>query len=109
MSEFEGDGASGEPAVVTQPQPMGTSTNPFVMAPPPANENTTLNFQEKTTYTPGKLKFFCFLINELSGTAKLRVDASLFNVIFGIFKIKDEVISNCCKKAKVRISKLKVI
>ncbi|KAK6617401.1 hypothetical protein RUM43_014410 [Polyplax serrata] len=52
LGDFE-FGAGGEPAVVTQPQPMGTSTNPFVMPGPPPNETTTLNFQERTTYTPG--------------------------------------------------------
>ena len=57
MGEFEVGGGSGdvgkEPAVMAQPQPSGTSTNPFVMPAPTANETTTLNFQDTTTYTPG--------------------------------------------------------
>ncbi|EEB13558.1 conserved hypothetical protein [Pediculus humanus corporis] len=57
LGEFEVGGGSGdvgkEPAVMAQPQPSGTSTNPFVMPAPTANETTTLNFQDTTTYTPG--------------------------------------------------------
>lgn len=56
ISDLEGEGGAGEPAVTSQPQPapMGTSTNPFVaMPPPPANESTSLNPQDKVSYTPG--------------------------------------------------------
>lgn len=51
VSDVEGDGV----AVTSQPQSQPLpSTNPFVMqAPPSANENTSLNFQNQPTYTPG--------------------------------------------------------